>query len=423
MTRNALGKGIGVLLGVEEKFSYSNQGKIETSVPSVKFLLDENGPKGAVIKVIGVGGGGTNAVNRMIAAQVEGVEFIVANTDLQALKMSDAPIKLQIGAKLTNGLGAGADPEIGKQAALEDTEKIIDALEGADMVFVTAGLGGGTGTGSAPIIADLAAQLGALTVAIVTKPFLFEGKKRALQADQGSKDLKGCVDTLISIPNERLVKTVERGTSLSDAFRVADDILRQGVQGISDIIQVPGVINVDFADVKAVMQGMGMALMGTGTAKGEDRAIRAASRAITSPLLEDASVEGAMGILINITGSEGLLLHEVSEAASIIHESADEDANIIFGAVIDDSMNDEIKITVIATGFEKGRANNLVVSPLKVSSSNSSVVFSTNSEDRSLTVPSNTGSDTSQDTPRVLERPYDKNDLEAPTFLRRKLAE
>ena len=423
MTRNALGKGIGALLGVEENSGGTNQGKTETAVPPVKFLLDENIPKGAVIKVIGVGGGGTNAVNRMIAAQVEGVEFIVANTDLQALKMSDAPIKLQIGAKLTNGLGAGADPEIGKQAALEDTERIIDALEGADMVFVTAGLGGGTGTGSAPVIADLAAQLGALTVAIVTKPFLFEGKKRALQADQGLKDLKGCVDTLISIPNERLVRTVEKGTSLSDAFRVADDILRQGVQGISDIIQVPGVINVDFADVKAVMHGMGMALMGTGTAKGEDRAIQAASRAITSPLLEDASVEGAMGVLINITGSEGLLLHEVSEAASIIHESADENANIIFGAVIDESMNDEIKITVIATGFDKDSANNSVVSLRKASNLNDGTIFSTNLEDGSLPGVSNSDLDTNQETPRVLERPYDKNDLEVPTYLRRKLAD
>ncbi len=423
MTRNALGKGIGALLGVEENSGGTNQGKTETAVPPVKFLLDENIPKGAVIKVIGVGGGGTNAVNRMIAAQVEGVEFIVANTDLQALKMSDAPIKLQIGAKLTNGLGAGADPEIGKQAALEDTERIIDALEGADMVFVTAGLGGGTGTGSAPVIADLAAQLGALTVAIVTKPFLFEGKKRALQADQGLKDLKGCVDTLISIPNERLVRTMEKGTSLSDAFRVADDILRQGVQGISDIIQVPGVINVDFADVKAVMHGMGMALMGTGTAKGEDRAIQAASRAITSPLLEDASVEGAMGVLINITGSEGLLLHEVSEAASIIHESADENANIIFGAVIDESMNDEIKITVIATGFDKDSANNSVVSLRKASNLNDGTIFSTNLEDGSLPGVSNSDLDTNQETPRVLERPYDKNDLEVPTYLRRKLAD
>ena len=423
MTRNALGKGIGALIGVEENSGGTNQGKTETAMPPVKFLLDENIPKGAVIKVIGVGGGGTNAVNRMIAAQVEGVEFIVANTDLQALKMSDAPIKLQIGAKLTNGLGAGADPEIGKQAALEDTERIIDALEGADMVFVTAGLGGGTGTGSAPVIADLAAQLGALTVAIVTKPFLFEGKKRALQADQGLKDLKGCVDTLISIPNERLVRTVEKGTSLSDAFRVADDILRLGVQGISDIIQVPGVINVDFADVKAVMHGMGMALMGTGTAKGEDRAIQAASRAITSPLLEDASVEGAMGVLINITGSEGLLLHEVSEAASIIHESADENANIIFGAVIDESMNDEIKITVIATGFDKDSANNSVVSLHKASNLNDGTIFSTNLEDGSLPGVSNSDLDTNQETPRVLERPYDKNDLEVPTYLRRKLAD
>ena len=423
MTRNALGKGIGALIGVEENSGGTNQGKTETAMPPVKFLLDENIPKGAVIKVIGVGGGGTNAVNRMIAAQVEGVEFIVANTDLQALKMSDAPIKLQIGAKLTNGLGAGADPEIGKQAALEDTERIIDALEGADMVFVTAGLGGGTGTGSAPVIADLAAQLGALTVAIVTKPFLFEGKKRALQADQGLKDLKGCVDTLISIPNERLVRTMEKGTSLSDAFRVADDILRLGVQGISDIIQVPGVINVDFADVKAVMHGMGMALMGTGTAKGEDRAIQAASRAITSPLLEDASVEGAMGVLINITGSEGLLLHEVSEAASIIHESADENANIIFGAVIDESMNDEIKITVIATGFDKDSANNSVVSLHKASNLNDGTIFSTNLEDGSLPGVSNSDLDTNQETPRVLERPYDKNDLEVPTYLRRKLAD
>ena len=422
MTRNALGKGIGALLGVEENSGGSNQGKTATSVPPVKFLLDENTSKGAVIKVIGVGGGGTNAVNRMIAAQVEGVEFIVANTDLQALKMSDAPIKLQIGAKLTNGLGAGADPEIGKQAALEDTERIIDALEGADMVFVTAGLGGGTGTGSAPVIADLAAQLGALTVAIVTKPFLFEGKKRALQADQGLKDLKGCVDTLISIPNERLVRTVEKGTSLSDAFRVADDILRQGVQGISDIIQVPGVINVDFADVKAVMHGMGMALMGTGTAKGEDRAIQAASRAITSPLLEDASVEGAMGVLINITGSEGLLLHEVSEAASIIHESADENANIIFGAVIDESMNDEIKITVIATGFGKDSANSSVVSLREASNLNDGTILSTNLDNKSLPE-SDSDLDTNQETPRVLERPYDRNDLEVPTYLRRKLAD
>jgi len=309
---------------------------------SVKFLLDEPRSNGAVIKVIGVGGGGTNAVNRMIDAGVEAVEFIVANTDTQALQVSRAPTKLQIGAKLTNGLGAGADPYVGRSAALEDTDRIIEVLEGADMIFVAAGLGGGTGTGAAPIIANLAAELGALTVAIVTEPFLFEGKKRRVQAERGLQDIRACVDTVIAISNERLLQTVERGTSFSQAFQVADDILRQGVQGISDIIQVPGIINVDFADVKAVMQGMGRALMGTGTASGEDRAAEAAKRAIASPLLEEISIQGAKGILINITGSEELLLHEVSESASIIHEAADEDANIIFGAVIDDKINGKL---------------------------------------------------------------------------------
>jgi len=327
--------------------------KLESSNQSVKYLLEEGPPNGAVIKVIGVGGGGSNAVNRMIAAQVKGVEFIVVNTDLQALRMSNAPVKIQIGQKLTSGLGAGANPEVGRKAALEDTEKIIETLEGADMVFVTAGLGGGTGTGAAPILASLAAELGALTVAIVTKPFAFEGKKRGQQADQGLSELRECVDTVITIPNERLLQTVQRGTTLQDAFRIADDILRQGVQGISDIIQVPGVINVDFADVKTVMQGMGMALMGTGTARGENRAAEAAQKAISSPLLEEASIQGAKGVLINITGAVTLLLHEVSEAASIIHRAADPEANIIFGAVLDEAMSDEVKITVIATGFDK----------------------------------------------------------------------
>src|SRR5207249_7269625 len=326
---------------------------LETSNQCIKFMLEEGPPNGAVIKVIGVGGGGGNAVNRMIAAQVEAVEFIVANTDLQALKLSNAAVKIQIGQKLTSGLGAGANPEIGRKAALEDTEKIIEVLEGADMVFVTAGLGGGTGTGAAPIIASLAAELGALTVAIITKPFLFEGKKRAQQAEQGLRELRECVDTVIAIPNERLLQTVQRGTSLSEAFRTADDILRQGVQGISDIIQIPGIINVDFADVRTIMQGRGMALMGTGTARGETRSSDAARRAISSPLLEEASIQGARGVLINITGPENLLLHEVSEAASVIHKAADEEANIIFGAVLSDSMTDEIKITVIATGFDK----------------------------------------------------------------------
>jgi cell division protein FtsZ len=320
---------------------------------SIKFLFDEGVRLGACIKVVGVGGGGSNAVNRMIDAGLDGVDFLVANTDVQALKQSQAPVKLQIGAKLTKGLGAGANPEVGRQAALEDTEKVIEALEGADMVFVTTGLGGGTGTGAAPIVASLAAELGALTVAVVTKPFAFEGKKRQLQADRGLADLKDCVDTVITIPNERLLATLERGTSLFDAFRIADDILRQAVQGISDLIIVPGLINLDFADVKTVMHGMGMALMGTGAATGENRAVEAAKKAISSRLLEDGSIQGARGVLINITGGHDLLLHEVSEASNIIHDAADPEANIIFGAVLDESMKGEIKITVIATGFDK----------------------------------------------------------------------
>jgi cell division protein FtsZ len=320
---------------------------------SIKFLFDEGLRLGASIKVVGVGGGGSNAVNRMIDAGLDGVDFLVANTDMQALKQSKAPVKLQIGAKLTKGLGAGANPDIGRQAALEDTEKVIEALEGADMVFVTTGLGGGTGTGAAPIVASLAAELGALTVAVVTKPFAFEGKKRLLQADRGLADLKECVDTVITIPNERLLATLERGTSLFDAFRIADDILRQAVQGISDLITVPGLINLDFADVKTVMHGMGMALMGTGAATGENRAVEAAKKAISSRLLEDGSIQGARGVLINITGGQDLLLHEVSEASNIIHDAADSEANIIFGAVLDESMKGAVKITVIATGFDK----------------------------------------------------------------------
>jgi cell division protein FtsZ len=280
--------------------------------PEIRFLSDEGLRTGASIKVVGVGGGGSNAVNRMISAGLGGVEFLVANTDVQALRQSKAPVKIQIGDKLTKGLGAGANPEVGRQAALEDTEKIIESLEGADMVFVTTGLGGGTGTGAAPIVASLAAELGALTVAVVTKPFAFEGKKRLLQAERGMSDLQECVDTIITIPNERLLVTLERGTSLFDAFRIADDILRQAVQGISDLIVVPGLINLDFADVKAVMSAMGMALMGTGTATGENRAVEAAKRAISSKLLEEGSMQGARGVLFNITGGHDLLLHEVS---------------------------------------------------------------------------------------------------------------
>jgi len=317
------------------------------------FIDDEPPVTGARIKVIGVGGGGSNAVNRMIEMGIEGIDFVVANTDLQALKRSRAPVKIQLGGRLTKGLGAGADPEVGRQAALEDTDKIIEVLEGSDMVFVTTGLGGGTGTGGAPIIASLATELGALTVAVVTKPFQFEGRHRMQQAEQGLSELHESVDTVITIPNERLFAAVPQGSSLSDAFRAADDVLRQAVQGISDLITVPGMINLDFADVRTIMAGMGMALMGAGHGRGDNRAIEATQEAISSPLLEEATIKGARGVLINITGGPDLTLYEVNEASTIIHNEADEDANIIFGAVIDETMRDEMKITVIATGFQR----------------------------------------------------------------------
>jgi cell division protein FtsZ len=313
---------------------------------------------GARIKVIGIGGGGGNAINRMITARVEGVEFAVANTDMQALKASQAPFKIQLGAKLTKGLGAGANPEIGRAAALEDNEKLLDVLEGADMVFVTAGLGGGTGTGGAPIVAGLARELGALTVAVVTKPFAFEGKRRMAQAEQGLGELSKNVDTVICIPNERLMQFVDKGTSFFEAFRIADDILRQGVQGISDIITITGIINRDFADIRTIMAGMGYAVMGTATASGENRAVEATNMAISSPLLEDASINGAQGILLNITGSSKLTLHEVHEASTIVQQAAAENANIIFGAVHDESMRDEVKVTVIATGIKSDKFGN-----------------------------------------------------------------
>jgi cell division protein FtsZ len=319
---------------------------------NIRFAFDEGPIDGARIKVVGIGGGGGNAVNRMIEAGIEGIEFISANTDLQALRTSLAPIKLQLGCRLTKGLGAGANPEVGRQAALEDTERIIELVDGADMVFITAGLGGGTGTGAAPIIASLASELSALTVAVVTKPFNFEGRRRMAQAEAGLSELKDAVDTVITIPNERLLQTVEAGTTLQEAFKIADDILRQAVQGISDLITVTGVINLDFADVKTIMTGMGMALMGTGVASGENRAVVAAQKAISSPLLEETSIQGAKGVLINITGSHSMTLQEVSQATQLIQESADSEANIIFGSVFDDSMDDKIKITVIATGFD-----------------------------------------------------------------------
>src|SRR5687767_7985708 len=323
----------------------------------LRLTIDEQARAGARIKVIGVGGGGGNAVARMVQAGLSGVEFIVANTDAQALKNSPAPLKIQIGSKLTKGLGAGADPNTGRQAALEDTDLLIHALSGADMVFVTTGLGGGTGTGAAPVIASLATELGALTIAVVTKPFKFEGKKRLIQAEAGLEALWDCVDTVITIPNERLLTVIDRNTSMLDAFSTADDVLRQAIQGISDLILVPGLINLDFADVKTIMSGMGVAMMGTATGEGASRAMDAAQRAISSPLLEDATVKGARGVIINVTGGADMSLLEVNEALTIIQESAHEDANIIFGAVVDPALKNRVKITVIATGFDHVRTD------------------------------------------------------------------
>src|SRR5450432_3340417 len=322
---------------------------------SIRISFNEDHLNDAKIKVIGVGGGGGNAVNRMIDAGVEGIEFIVANTDLQALRMSRAPVKLQLVVKLTNGLGAGANPEIGRKAALEDSDKIIEALEGADMVFVTTGLGGGTGTGAAPVIASLASEMGALTVAVVTRPFGFEGKRRMQQAERGLEELLEGVDTVIVIPNEKLL-AVAKDAGFFESFRIADDVLLQGVQGISDIITIPGIINRDFADVKTTMAGMGYAVMGTAIRSGDNRAIAAAQAAMASPLLEAGAIDGARGILINISGSSNLKLSEVNVASTLIQNAAHEEANIIFGAVLDESMGDNVKITVIATGFRQESA-------------------------------------------------------------------
>lgn len=368
----------------------------------LNYTFDDEPPSyGARIKVIGIGGGGGNAVNHMIDAQIEGVEFLVANTDLQALKRSHASVKLQIGAKLTKGLGAGANPEIGRDAALEDTEKIIEALEGADMVFVTVGLGGGTGTGAAPIIASLAAELDALTVAVVTKPFPFEGRHRLRQSEAGLEELRSVVDTLITIPNSRLLQAADRNMSLGDAFKMADDVLRQAVQGISDLITTPGFINVDFADVRAIMKGMGIALMGTGTGAGENRAMDATQRAISSPLLEEASINGARGVLVNITGGADLTLREVDEAMNVIHDSADPDANIIFGTVQDERLQNEMKITVIATGFEHHKAEK--VQPI-----------------RPTAIPGGAVTNNSQPVRPSSPPPMREEDFDVPTFIRRK---
>ncbi|NIO17695.1 MAG: cell division protein FtsZ [Deltaproteobacteria bacterium] len=318
------------------------------------FQLVKEHKAGAAIKVIGIGGGGGNALNTMIDMGLEMVDFIVANTDLQALEYNMAPMKLQLGENLTKGLGAGADPDIGRQAALEDIDMMRESLAGADMVFITAGLGGGTGTGGAPIIAQVARDMGILTVAVVTKPFRFEGIKRIKQAENGLKELREVVDTMIVIPNDKLLIVAEEKMSLVNAFRKADEVLYQGVKGITDLVTKPGYINLDFADVKTIMTGMGIALMGTGTASGENRAMAAAEKAISSPLLEDYSIRGAKGILLNLTGGNDMALFEVNEAAELIQNEADPEANIIFGTVIDDSYNDEMKVTVIATGFDKG---------------------------------------------------------------------
>lgn len=334
--------------------------------------LDMDLDRFAAIKVIGVGGGGNNAVNRMIAAGLNGVEFISVNTDAQALMHSQAPYRIQIGEKLTKGLGAGANPEIGEKAAQESREEIIKALRGADMVFVTAGMGGGTGTGAAPIVAECAKEVGALTVGVVTKPFSFEGRRRQGQAETGAAKLKEKVDTLITIPNDRLLQVADKRTSMMDAFRIADDVLRQGVQGISDLIAVPGLINLDFADVKTIMTDTGSALMGIGYGSGDNRAVSAAEAAIKSPLLE-TSIEGARGVLLNITGGPSLGLLEVNEAAAIISDAVDPEANIIFGAVIDEAFQDEVRVTVIATGFDgkplnvhTGKTETPTIEPFKV---------------------------------------------------------
>ena len=387
----------------------------DTGMGDLRVDFSDELRDGAKIKVIGVGGGGGNAVNRMIAADVKGVDFLVANTDAQALQTSRASLKIQLGTKLTKGLGSGGNPEIGRRAALEDTEKIIEALEGADMVFVTTGLGGGTGTGGAPIVASLARELGALTVAVVTKPFAFEGKRRMLQAEQGLAELSQGVDTVICIPNERLMQFVDKGTSFFEAFRIADDILRQGVQGISDIITITGIINRDFADIKAIMAGMGYAVMGTAVATGDNRAVEATNRAMASPLLEDASITGAHGILLNITGSSKLTLYEVHEASTIVQKAAADNANIIFGAVHDESMGEAVKVTVIATGI---KSEKLGIKPLPGLSpalrTAQQSVRNVMAKKEKLPV---------EAPPPTVTTEIQEDDLEVPAFIRRRKAE
>ena len=375
-------------------------------------LSDKGVVSTATITVIGIGGAGGNAVNTMISYNLRGVDFIAANTDAQALEASASPVKIQLGVEATKGLGAGSDPDIGRQAALETRETLREHLEGSDMVFITAGLGGGTGTGGAPIVAEIAREIGALTVAVVTKPFQFEGKKRNGQAEVGIAELRKMVDTLIIVPNQRLLSLGGRDISLIEAFRKADDILYHAVKGISDLIMVPGLINLDFADVKNVISQMGLALMGTGTAGGENRAVEAAQKAISSPLLEDNTIQGARGVLLNITGGPNMTLHEINEASSMIQAEAHEDANIIFGTVVDESMGDEIRITVIATGFEStesaAKANVASLGDFRRGGNIAVPTFIRNEKTAdAVAVKTKTGEDE--------ENP----DLEIPTFLRR----
>ncbi|MFZ4439665.1 MAG: cell division protein FtsZ [Syntrophales bacterium] len=377
-------------------------------------LSDKDLVSTAKIKVIGIGGAGGNAVNTMISYNLRGVDFITANTDAQALGAASSEVKIQLGAEVTKGLGAGSDPEIGKKAALETREILRSSLQGSDMVFITAGLGGGTGTGGAPVAAEIAREMGALTVAVVTKPFLFEGKRRNAQAEDGIAELRKMVDTLIIVPNQRLLSIGGKEISLLDAFRKADDILYHAVKGISDLIMVPGLINLDFADVKKIMSQMGLALMGTGTAGGENRAIEAAQKAISSPLLEDNTIQGARGVLLNITGGPSMTLHEINEASSMIQAEVHEDANIIFGTVVDESMGDEIRITVIATGFKStetaARADVASLGSFRRPQSSISVPTFIRNEK-----PADTSSLQQTDNAEDDNRP----DLEIPTFLRR----
>jgi len=393
------------------------------------FKLEEEKPLSTIIKVIGVGGAGTNAVNRMIATGMEGVEFIVANTDAQQLRDCLAQEKIQLGSKLTRGLGAGANPEIGREAANEDRDKISKALKGADMVFITSGMGGGTGTGAAPVVAEIAKELGALVVGVVTKPFKVEGKRRMAQAEEGIRNLKSKVDTLITIPNDLLLKIIDRKTPIEDAFKLADDILRQGVQGIADLIMVTGLVNVDFADVRTVMKETGDALMGVGIGTGENKALEATMMAINSPLLEETSIEGAKAVLINIAGGNDLSLHEVNEVTNEITRQVDPDANIIFGTTVDPALDDKVRITVIATGFDR-KKNMLSVNTVNNLKPRETVREASRENGTSLTLidgkqefqkpkPAVANRTFTIDYDKNIRKDYKNEDLDIPAFLRR----